>query len=47
MRSALDRLSADVDEAEQDEQRAVSRRDLAILEVLYAGRPAGLGTVRI
>lgn len=37
VRSALDRLSAAVDEAEQDEQRAVSRRDLAILEVLYAG----------
>jgi integrase/recombinase XerC len=37
VRDALDRLAAIVDEAETDERRAAARRDLAILEVLYAG----------
>ena len=34
---ALDGLTAAIDAAETDEQRASTRRDLAIMEVLYAG----------
>ncbi len=36
VREALDRLATAVDEAEDDDRRAATRRDLAILEVLYA-----------
>lgn len=37
VRTALDQLSAAVDEAEDTVRQAAARRDLAILEVLYAG----------
>ena len=37
VRAALDRLAAAVDEAADDTERASSCRDLALLEVLYAG----------
>ena len=37
VRAALEQLAAAVDEADEDDRRAAARRDLAIVEVLYAG----------
>ncbi|MGC3954151.1 MAG: tyrosine recombinase XerC [Propionicimonas sp.] len=37
VRAALDRLADAVDQAEPDDRQAAARRDLAMLEVLYAG----------